>query len=450
MTKSSTLYLSLPRLKWTGLILTVLMGAVLLMFGCSKNSSGPDNSPPSIDSIITSPASVHPGSDVVLGAYVTDPDGDSISLRWSTYPKAGRFSDTLASLCTLTVTPVLVGGMQLLVTLEVFDGQTGSDTAIWIPLIEGETVAGHIYYQDTRIPVPGAIVTVGKLVDTSSFSGSYEIRHLSPGPFTLEVAKGGCLDLSEELTIDTGLTHDAYVECDELTSTVDGLLLAYTEQGLENVRVTILNEDGTPTALNNITDQTGHFTIDNVPPGNRLFAVEDAGNPTYEVLSDTFAVRIVSDTTIELNGHVKNALFSSVGITKPEDWTFEDLGFWKSWLINQDNECYYYNSCEIDGFGLMTMANSVSIPADADNVAWSIRVTLSDATLVIGYVVDGVSVYTENVASQSGEFYIVRTIDIPNMDIAGHGLAIEFYAWSNQDDGCASVCLSRFELSYSK
>lgn len=440
----------MPRLRRPGLILTLLMGAFLFMFSCSENSSGPDNSAPVIDSIITVPTSVHPGSDVILAAYVSDPDGDSISLKWSTYPKAGRFSDTLASLCTLTVTPILVGGMQLLVTLEVSDGQADNDSGIWIPLIEGETVSGHVYYQDTKIPVPGAVVTVGKLIDTSSFSGAYEVRHLSPGPFTLEVSKEGCTDTSEQLMIDTGLTHDVSFECMDLTSTVSGMLLAYTDLGLENVLVTILNEDGTPTALNNITDQTGHFAIDNVPPGNRLFAVEDAGNPSYEVLSDTFAVRIVSDTTIELHGHVKNALFASIGITKPEDWTFEDLGFWKSWLINQANECYYYNSCEIDGFGLMTMANSVSIPADADNVAWSLRANLADATLVIGYVVDGVSVYTENAAVQTGDFDISRTVNIPNLDIAGHELAIEFYVWSNGIEDCASVCLTRFELSYSK
>ncbi|MEW5923795.1 MAG: hypothetical protein AB1746_07395 [Candidatus Zixiibacteriota bacterium] len=430
--------------------MTILAGAVLLMFGCSENSSGPENSPPLIDSIITNPASVHPGSDVVLAAYVTDPDGDSISLKWSTYPKAGRFSDTLAALCTLTVTPVLTGGMQLQVMLEVSDGLAGNDTGIWIPLIEGETVSGHIYYQDTYIPIPSAIVSVGKLVDTSSFSGAYEIKHLSPGPFTLEVSREGCAYQSEQLTIDTGLTHDVFIECADLTSTVDGVLLAYNEVGLENVKVTILNDDGTPTLLNNTTDQSGHFEIQNVPPGSRFFAVEDMGNPNYTVLSDTFAVKIVTDTTIELHGHVKNALFLSVGITKPEEWIFGDLVFWKGWLINSDDQCYYYNSCEIDGFGLMTMANPVSIPADADNVAWSLEATLFDATLVIGYVVDGESIYTENAAVQTGNFSVTRTINIPNIDIAGHQLAIELYAWGNQNEDCASVCLTRFELSYSK
>ncbi len=443
-------YFLTPRIRLGDLFLTVLMGAFLLMSGCSKNSSGPDNNPPLIDSIVTYPTSVHPGSDVVLTAYVTDPEGDSISVKWSTYPKAGRFSDTLASLCTLTVTPVLEGGMSLKVMLNVSDGHADRDTGIWIPLIEGETVSGHAYYAGTRIPVPGALVSVGRLVDTASFSGAYEIRHLSPGPFTIELSKDGCTDYSEQLTIDTGLIHDVLLECDGLTNTVTGTITAYNDLGLENVKVTILNDEGTPTGLVDVTDLSGGFTIDNVPPGNRLIAVEDVGNPVYQVLSDTFIVKIVNDTAIVLQGQIKNVLFISQGVTNPDDWILEDLAFWKSWLMNSENQCYYYNSCEINGFGLMTMADTVLVPADAENVTWFINVTLNDATLVIGYIVDGVSIYTENVSSQTGDLLISKKINIPNVDIAGHELAVELYVWSNQVQDCASACLRRFELSYYK
>jgi len=430
------------------LFLIVLVGMILLLSSCSDNSSGPGNSPPVIESIVCDPGSVHPGAEVILTAYTADPEGDSIKYRWLTYPNAGKFSDTLASLCTLTVNPILEGGMFLKVDLQVSDGNDAADTSIWIPLIEGETVSGHTYYANTEIPLPGAIVIIDRLIDTASFRGAYEIKHNPPGQRTITVSKDGCTEFSAQVVIDSHMTRDIYVECEGLSRYVSGTIAAYNGVGLENVLVTVLNDDGTPTVLNNVTDADGNFILAGVPPGKRLFSIEDVGNPDYQVMTDTLNITIVNDTAIQIPGRVKEVLFVSEGIDRPEDWILEDVDYWKGWLIDFENECYYFNSCELFGLGRLGMAHTVIVPPEAENLTWSIEADLYEATLMIGYVIDGESIYTENAAVGTGAFSMSGLVNIPDINPADHDFAVEFYSWSNNIDICCTICFHRFELSY--
>jgi len=431
-------------------ILTIAMGLFLLVSGCSENSSGPVNTPPIIESIEWNPAAVHPGSDVVLKVIANDPDGDSVRFRWTTYPKAGLFSDTLSDLCTLTVTPVLEGGMFLKVTLYASDSLNYNDTSIWIPLIEGETVSGHTYYANTEIPLPGVVVTIGKLIDTSSFRGAYEIKHISPGLRTITMVKDGCGDHTADLTVDSHMVYDIYADCPGLTRTVSGRITSFDDFGLQNVQLTVLNDDRTPTILSGVSDNMGNFTIEGVPPGKRTLTLEDLGNPVYHILSDTILITIVNDTNLQLRGRVKQDLFVSEGIDHPENWILQDIDYWKRWLVDSAGQCFLYNSCEVHGYGLLTMANPVSVPADAEAVTLAIDADLEDASLVIGYIVDGKSVFTQDVAMGTGEYNIVETVDISKVNPLGHELAIELYGLYNHSDVCASICLRRFELAFYK
>ena len=89
----------------------------------------------------------------------------------------------------------------------------------------------------------------------------------------------------------------------------------------------------------------------------------------------------------------------------------------------------------------MSVLEIITLAIDAD---------LEDASLVIGYIVDGKSVFTQDVAMGTGEYNIVETVDISKVNPLGHELAIELYGLYNHSDVCASICLRRFELAFYK
>lgn len=426
----------------------IFLGTILLLMNCSEEVAGPQNSPPAVDSIIVDPDAISPGGEVVLTALISDPDGDSVTYRWSTYPNAAKFSDTLAQICTLTVSTFLEGGMFLKVTLDVSDGKNSTSTDIWIPIVAGEDVSGHLYFANTLIPLPNTEVSIGRLADTTSFNGDYLIRHVPPGTRTIEVKRIGCDDYAAELNVTGSTTHDIFITCNELAKTVSGHVETFDGIVLESVEVRVLNKDGTETQLTDITDANGNFSIDLVPPGKRLFSIKDAGNPEYQVLSELFELVVDNDTTVNLRGRVKRTIFVSNGIDSPEDWLFEDYDIWTSWAIDSGSQCYSYNSCMMGGLGRLTMANSVAIPQDAGAVAWSVDVSLADAVIVIVYIIDGVIVESEDVAMGTGDFIVEKIAGTSIYDPAGRDFAVEFYVWGSETGVCGTACLRHFSLYY--
>jgi len=289
----------------------------MVLVYCSDDVSGPTNSAPVIDSIFTNPDSVLPGANTVLCALASDPDGDSITYRWSTYPAAAKFSDTTSPICTLTVAPALEGGMYLKVTLKVSDGKTEVSNDIWIPLVAGELVQGYVYFTNTLIPVRIVEVSIGPLVDTSMYrNGAYAIKHVPPGEREIHARKIGCetccndyIDSINVSGTDTS-NHNIFMTCNELTYNVTGTVIGSVLDGdtikLENVRVTVLNSDDSETSLCDTTDQYGNFSINDVPDGFRSWAVEDVGCPSYQVLTDTARVTIANDRHIFIRVEVRH------------------------------------------------------------------------------------------------------------------------------------------------
>jgi hypothetical protein len=423
---------------------------LLLSLQCSEETStGPVNSLPVIDTIILDPDAIHPGAEIIVLAQASDADDDSLTYRWSTYPAAAKFSDTTCPVCTVTVSTYLKGGMFLKVALDVSDGKAVVRDSVWIPIVAGEVVWGNVYFSGTRFPIPGTEISIGRLMDTSLYSGKYAVHHVPPGQRTIQAAKSGCDNYSADISVTDSLNHDVFMTCHELAKTVNGSVATVGGIGLANIKVSVLDIDQTESQLTATTDADGNFTLDLVPPGTRLFTIADAGDSEYEMLPDTFEIEFSNDTTIFLRGKIRRTVFVSSGIDSADSWDFEEDGFWRSWFIDSTNACIAYNSCQTNGAGgRLRMAFDLPIPLDADQVSWTIDLGYENALCAISCVIDGEIGSEFTIASGTGDLVDDRIADTGHDDPAGHDFGMQFYGWPTDPSECGKLCLRHFTLSY--
>ena len=450
---------ALIRYKTLAWLAVFCMGSFL--FYCSDDVSGPGQSGPIIDSIYSSPDSVLPGSQTILSAQVTESDGDTLIYRWSTYPAAAKFSDTTSPVCTMTVSQVLEGGMFLKVTLRVTDGKNETTRDRWIALIEGEMVTGNVYYRGTNLPIPFVEVSIGELVDTNKFSdGSYTIRHVPVGEHTIQaklLACDTCCDDYSATIVSSGfdtVNHTVYMNCDKYLYHVHGLVKGSVLDGdtikLENIKVTLINEDGTETTLCDTTDQDGRFDISGVPGGFRGFAIEDLGNPIYEVYPTIgwFVIPRADDKDAVISAETKRTYIISDGITDTTAWILEDDYYLRRWYVDTVNECYYYNTRDYGPFGKIAMANRVPIPSKAQNITVTANFDLYNARMYIGYLRDTSEATQVQFFSGTADTEFEFDVSSAGINIQRHDLGVAFYIESYTTDTCATACLKYLKISY--
>jgi hypothetical protein len=433
----------------TSLIIIGLLSVLGPLFYCSEDEvAGPVNAPPVIDSIIADPDAIHPGAYILLTAVAHDPEGDSMTYRWSTYRAAGFFSDSTAPTCTLVVSTVLQGGMFLKITLDVSDGRARATQEKWISIVSGEVVSGHVYFDRTRVPLPAAEVFINRLYDTSSFWGLYSIHHVPPGNVTIYARRPGCEDYSAELNVTDSLTYDVLMTCPDIVKQLSGNVSTYDGTELETVKVTVLNYyDSIPSDLGGITDQNGDFVIDMIPPGKHLLEVSDGGNPDFSVIADTSEVQVLDDMSVTLRGRIERYAFISDGITSPEQWILQTPGF-ERWLIDTDNQCIAFNSCSTIAVVGMATAEPVAIPPDAKNLKWRLDIDVNEAVFLIRYTADGQVAGDEEFSIENGSHTIERDVVSIVGDLAGSQFTVQFYAFARSPSICCTLCIKKFVLSY--
>lgn len=426
----------------------ILLSALLFVLdiGCTEDATGPENHPPVIDSILLDPQAINPGAEVTLTAFAGDPDNDPVSYCWSTYYMAGFFTDSTAPVCTMLVNQVLEGGMKVKVTLTVSDGKDITSKDIWLPLVEGETVYGRVYFKHTQIPIPNVEVTIRKLIDTTGFRGEYTLRHVPPGMRTIHAYSNTCPEFIDSFEVNDTVEFDMYLECPGVTTDWSGLVKTSEGEILSNIIVTIHNRDSTATVLADTTDITGAFTIEGAPLGNRVVSIREIDNPDFDILADTFNLNIVAGSAAEITGLVKYMIYSSIGVTSPEDWVLDNSGEWDSWVVDDVNGCYYYNSCVIAGFGELAMAAPIMIPENAQLMGWYCELDLEEAICFIIYDFDGNRTDGYSFMVGTGQYQVEEPIQNPPVAPYGKPFTASFVATNVNQGVCATACLKRFDI----
>ena len=100
----------------------VLIGSLMIVFGCSKAPTQPNN-PPTTPTIVSSADTVKSGETVSLSASATDPDNDTLTYTWSC--SKGSFN-TNQGMSVVWTSPEVSATEQDTVSVEVNDGNGGT------------------------------------------------------------------------------------------------------------------------------------------------------------------------------------------------------------------------------------------------------------------------------------------------------------------------------------
>ena len=145
-------------------------------------------------------------------------------------------------------------------------------------------VEGYAQYSGTTIPVSGVTISVENKVYTTSANGYYKLENLNTGTKTLSATKDGYDKFQTNINIIAGKNNKNVSMTSALyTHNLYGTVkLASSQESLQNVKVTVLNDDGTESQLQTTTDFSGYYQVPTVPQGQRKIKFQ---KQNYQIIS---------------------------------------------------------------------------------------------------------------------------------------------------------------------
>ena len=146
------------------------------------------------------------------------------------------------------------------------------------------SVAGHVYYSGTTIPVSGVTIEIGESQFTTSEDGRFELGSVGEGNQVVIASKQGYDSYRSSLAVSSSLVFDIFMTSQQFTSIISGSIQTPPPNSspVSGARVTILNPDGSNSSLSSQTDGIGYYQVPAVPQGLRTIVVE---KPLYGIVA---------------------------------------------------------------------------------------------------------------------------------------------------------------------
>jgi len=234
----------------------------------------------------------------IAGATVTD------GTRTTTTDASGEYTIADVPPGTYEVVASKEGYESSSLTVTVLEGTTAvADFSLSQTIVPG-TITGSVTDAEDGSPIIGAVVTDGTRTTTADAAGQYTIADVPPGSYQVVASKEGYETSSATVNVLQGTTAVANIFLSQIIvpGTITGTVTD-AEDGSPVVGAIV--SDGTRTV---VTDATGEYTIDNVPPGSYQVVASKEGyessSATVNVLQGTTAVANIFLSQIIVPGSI--------------------------------------------------------------------------------------------------------------------------------------------------
>lgn len=275
-------------MKWNRNVALLLTGMLTSCLDFSGNSA------PVIEKIILEPSgNFTPGSDIQLSAIVTDIDGDPLEYYWES--EGGLIENPRAPVTGWEIYTEAEPLSYESVTLIVSDGKGSDARTRTIQISEGLIMAGNTYFEGTRIPVPGVEVTMGKFSAVSDEQGYYLIHNLKEGATVVTASRTGFDPHESEVYVDNPRSvYNIFMTSPTETHRLSGRVVTVDGFSFRDLKVVVLNPDGSESKLSGMTARDGIYEISGVPGGTRQLMVRNESETT-RFLNDSLVCQVRLD-----------------------------------------------------------------------------------------------------------------------------------------------------------
>ncbi len=337
---------------------------IFTISGCNKEEEEPKNSPPTIQSITSTPNTsssnrLPGGEQATISVIATDPDKDNLSYSWEA--DGGNFIGDLDNSTVTWESPITSNDQTFKITVLVSDGAATQSKNISIYV--GVTLCnlnGYAYYASTTIPVSGVQITVNLKSSTTGGDGFFEINDIPTGNQILEATKEGYDNLSTNIELNSG-TNEFNIEMTSASYTHNlyGYITSKTNgTGILNCRVSILNPDGTESQLFTYTSSSGYYQIPTVPQGNRTIRLTEKCYFETQIFIANSDYQFDAEFETELTDPRDGKVYDVVEIGG-NAWMAENLNYGERIDGNQNQEdnqliekyCYSDNESNCNTYG---------------------------------------------------------------------------------------------------
>ena len=253
-----------------------------MIFSCERNRE------PLASEISFEPDKVSAGAVLELKIEAYDQDGDHLDYFWES--SHGEFI-TATDLPEVTwKAPADGEGQSVTISVTISDEEyeVVRDTVISLaePLLG--SVAGHVYFQNTKFPIPDVNISVADKETVSDQDGYFLISDLLVGNDSLVGSKKDFSTKKMSINIPYNDVKNISFEMLSIvnSSKIFGVVSDQYGKAIEFAEVTLLNPDGLQSGLSDVTDENGLYRISYIPHGwhTLLVRVEANENERFEDL----------------------------------------------------------------------------------------------------------------------------------------------------------------------
>lgn len=257
--------------------IVIILILFLGILSCKKNH------PPVIQGITCTPESKSAGTLFTLKADASDEDGDALQYFWSA--DGGLFRDSVNKAQTTWRSPVDGSGETYSLKVTVSDGEQETSLEYVIALtapVFGK-VSGYAWFLNCSVPVSGLTIELDGQKTLTDTKGRFRFDNIPVGEYNLTGAKEDFVPVTRTVTVISNSDVIVYLSLASAmyTSNLHGYVRDQDSLPLGDVKVVMLNPDGSESKLSTYTNSAGHYQLWNIPVGLRKITVRKATDNNF-------------------------------------------------------------------------------------------------------------------------------------------------------------------------